>query len=571
MKQPSVISQNNASSTSATDLDTTHAPDVSGAAGSVEDNTEAVVNQQLVWQGLVDFFQHGIGSQTWTLFDRNEEARMCYVGVPVSNLAFLVSQERGGDSSNLHYPIPQIHRVLPWKPDPKHFALELRRHAESDLSSLPSRNVRDALVDAFFQEVHPGFPIVDEAEFRASYASAEAPPPLLLLQAIFLAGAHVCQHTKVAQSRAFVKATLFHRAKTLWDLRYENDRVTLVQAALLFSWHIEGADNVSANSYYWISVACGIAFGLGMHRNLAASSTSVMPPNTKRVFRRVWWTLFQAAVLSSLDHGRPLLTRRDDSDQPCFKEEDLVEIDGKANGNVNLQYSLHNIALCEIIAEILDMFSPGSQRKASPIIDTSQIDARLASWLMALPSGNDFYIQHLKLHYNAAVLHLHRTVTHSESSFTVTNSQKLCGGAAENIVSIFRGMINAGTIRRCYFTALTAIMAAAIHFTRDMRLAITQNSTLLILHSQAQLESCFPVLKELAVYWTTANALLKLFQHVLERAKSTTTAHSGNTIGIEERQIGPSQFIEQNILPADWDYIFSTLHMDHLLPEWSDC
>jgi transcriptional regulatory protein AMDR len=82
-------------------------------------------------------------------------------------------------------------------------------------------------VEAFFTEINPGFPVVDESEFQLSYKDKESAPPLLLFQAVLLAGAHACQHPKVVESRAHVKAVLFQRAKTLWDLRLENDRVTL--------------------------------------------------------------------------------------------------------------------------------------------------------------------------------------------------------------------------------------------------------------------------------------------------------------------------------------------------------
>ncbi|KAJ9608976.1 hypothetical protein H2200_006747 [Cladophialophora chaetospira] len=541
------------------------APTVPASLSADSDaSLETVVNQQLVEHGLVDFFQHGISSQSWAAFDRLSEARSCYVGTSLSNLAFLVGQERSGDNSHLHYPIPQIHRIVPWKPEPKTSGLQLRQSLESDLGSFPAKDIRDALVEAFFTDIHPLFPVVDESEFRQSHTNKESPPPLLLFQAILLAGAHVCDHPKVAQSRALVKATLFRRAKTLWDLRFENDRITLVQAALLFSWHVENPDTVSANSYYWISVACGIAFGLGMHRNLTASTTA-MPVFTRKLIRRIWWTLFQAAVFSALDHGRPLLIRRDDTDQPPLTEEDLVEFDGTKNQKICLQYSIHNSTLCEIVADLLDMFSPGALQRSGAPQHTSFIDARLASWLMLLPQGDDFSQLQLRLHYNAAVLHCHRTVSQHADASSLSSSQRICAGAAETILSIFGTMIQEGTVQRCYFTALTAIMASAIHFIRDLRLAAEHNSTLLALQSHAKLESCFPILKELACYWPTANAALKLFQHVLDRTKCTMNAH----FDITETSTEPISLSDKEFATTDWEYIFSTLHTDAPLPDWS--
>jgi transcriptional regulatory protein AMDR len=292
--------------------------------------TSPVIEQDSVAkESLVQFFRHGIRSQSWTLFDDLIRARMCYIGTPLSNLSHLVHEERCNDSTNLHYPIPPIRRAVSWKPDPDLLSLGNSQYVVQDLASFPVKEVRDALVESFFNDINPGFPVVDEAEFRIQYEDKDSPPPLLLYHAVLLAGAHACQHRKVVESRPIVKAVMFRRAKTLFDLRYENDRAALVQAALLFSWHVENADSVSSNSYHWIKNACSVAFGLGMHRDLTSGSTSVMPKETRRMFRRLWWTVFQAEVMSSLDHGRPLMINPNDVDQPPLTEDDFIEIDGR--------------------------------------------------------------------------------------------------------------------------------------------------------------------------------------------------------------------------------------------------
>ncbi|KAK5043612.1 hypothetical protein LTR84_011372 [Exophiala bonariae] len=526
-------------------------------------------NETLVDNGLVDFYRRGIHSQTWTLFDKPSDARMCYIGTSLSNLSQLVSVERCGDGSALHYPTPQIRRIVSWKPGTDLPNFQHQSDLTHDLTLFPAQDVRDALVDAFFTEIHPGFPVVDESEFRASYIDKESPPPLLLYQAVLLGGARVCQHPKVAESRSFVKAVLYRRAKTLWDMRFENDRVTLIQAALIFSWHVETADNVSAGSYYWISVACGIAYGLGMHRNLTQSSSTVMPQPARHLFRRLWWTLFQSAVATALEHGRPLLIQMKDTDQPPLTEADLVESDGSVNRNIHLEYCVQNSTLCEIIADIMNMHSPGSLQKNS-LAERGTLDCRLAAWLMALPPMRDFYMLQLSLHYNTALLHLDRTTIQMVTAPDPAYSSKLCGTATDSIVSIFGSMIQAQTIRKCYITSLTAVMAAAIHVTREMHLAIQQHMTLLALQSQSQLEALFPIMGELAQSWPTAKAILKLFQHILERSKTAMVAQSVNNVSNLDALLTP----DLEYPPMDWDLIFSTLHPDdsleHTGQDWSN-
>ena len=489
---------------------------------------------------------------------------MCYIGTPLSNLAHLVSVERCGENGDLHLPIPQIHPIVSWKPGSDLLEPRTTQHVPHDLSSFPVQEVRDALVEAFFNEINPGFPVVDESEFRRCYEDVENPPPLLLYQAILLAGAHVCQHPKVLRSRSLVKGVLFKRAKALWDLRFENDRVTLVQAALIFSWHVENVDNVSANSYYWISVACSIAHGLGMHRNLNRSAGTVMPLFTRHLCRRLWWTLFQAAVLSAIDHGRPLVVQPDEADQPHLEEEDLVEIDGLVNKKICLQYCVQNSTLCEIMADIIKMHSPGSLRRNGRM-DTRVIDSRLAAWLMALPSGSDFYTLQLRMNYNIALLHLHRTEMQNGKPYDFVHSTKLCGGAAETIVSILNSMTRAGEIRMCYLSGLTAVMAVAIHITREIHLAIGQHSMLLVLQAQSQLEGLFPIMTEMAHYWPTAKATLKLFQHVLERSKTTMVVQTNSNPNLETLITSDHDFPT-----ANWDLICSTLHANATELDWSN-
>ena len=145
----------------------------------------------------------------------------------------------------------------------------------------------------------PGFPIIDETAFMAAYNDRNGEPPYLLLQVICLVGTHV---TRVLKTPNTLKATFFRRAKALLDGRYEDDRMNTVQAAILLTWMSDGADDVNANSWYWVGMATRAAIGLGMHRDVMPSN---MPVADKRLWRRIWWVLMQFDCLVSLIHGRP--------------------------------------------------------------------------------------------------------------------------------------------------------------------------------------------------------------------------------------------------------------------------
>ena len=117
-----------------------------------------------------------------------------------------------------------------------------------DVNSFPAKEIRDEFVNAFFEKINPYFPVVDESGFRARYADQDNQPPLLLLHTVLLVGAHVSSHPKAIKARHTVKAVLFRRAKCVFDMRHETDRLNLVQAALLFTWHLQNGDTASSNS-----------------------------------------------------------------------------------------------------------------------------------------------------------------------------------------------------------------------------------------------------------------------------------------------------------------------------------
>jgi transcriptional regulatory protein AMDR len=230
---------------------------------------EDIVEEELSRTALTQFYQRGIitGDSPWFTYKDGHYIRIAYIGTSASNLAHLVQGEltaHGNHDPSLHFPFPSIRPPMPWKPHREQPLVRWYSKMADNASALPTKEVRDDLVESFFEKIHPGFPIVDEVQFRAHYADPENPPPLLLLQSILLAGAHVSQHPKVAASRILVKMALFRRAKALFDMHFENDRMHLVQSALLFTWHFEVRNNTLNHSPYLRSYeSCSLTIYLG--------------------------------------------------------------------------------------------------------------------------------------------------------------------------------------------------------------------------------------------------------------------------------------------------------------------
>lgn len=218
--------------------------------------------------------------------------RIAYLGKDVSNVNFLVRQRDSESSDAVHHVAADeiVGRFVNHDPD------RIPREA----FILPERQLSDQLVEAYFIHVNPGCPLVDEEIFMEKYRQDPADSPsLLVLQAILLVGAHV---SRDLPERDTLKATLFRRARMLFDSRLEKNRDFIIQAALLLTWHSDGPDDTEANSWFWVGIAARTATGFGLHRN---RSPEKIPHIDTRSWRRIWWILVQFDVAVSLFYGRP--------------------------------------------------------------------------------------------------------------------------------------------------------------------------------------------------------------------------------------------------------------------------
>ena len=461
--------------------------------------------------------------------------RIVYIGSGIANLSHLVSTEQP-ERKTVHFPFPQIRPHLPWKP--KHddsTSVLLNDEVLRDVSSFPTREVRDDLVQSFFDLVHPGFPVIDEQDFRRHYDDPSDPPPLILFQAVLLAGAHVTVHPLVASSRLMVKTTLYRRTKTLFDMRYENDRLFLVQAALLLTWHQENSDNVSSNSWHWIGVACRIAYGLGVHRDLSATSQSLMPARDRQMYRRVWWTLFKVEAFAALEYGRPSMIRYEDFDQPELSEWDMTTETGYDDANIKLEVLKLNIDLAYLALELAKLYAPMATQSLSTSVEG--MNEQLATLALRLPTTREFFACQTQLHYYTVLLHVNRHSQNVPLSMPRHGQfEKISSEAAISALACFETLCSNGTIRQCYTTASMALMAVLIQFMHEIKSAINDASMLLAVGANAKLGRLLVVARELSNYWPNAEAILKLCQGLHDRFSNVIQRHMSTTSPQQRQQ-----------------------------------
>ncbi|KAL3465689.1 fungal-specific transcription factor domain-containing protein [Aspergillus heterothallicus] len=495
--------------------------------------------------GLSRFFRHGINAAAWVVFDSLNYMRIAYVGTAVSNLVHLVQLHRashqplpldtipGLDNPGLedisiqsddlakviHYPYPPIRPKNGWKPEPETWSGMTTQNIAADVSSFPAQEVRDALVAAYFEHVHPFHPVISQPEFMASYKSQDSPPPLLLFQAVLMAGAHACSHPLVATARHAVKTTLFRRASMLFHMRHETDRVFLMQAAVLFTRHIGDGDTVTGGPWYWSGIAVRIGLGLGMHRQ-----SPTLPLKETSQYRRCWWSAFICEVFSSLENGRPCAVRAEDMDQLTLSAEDMTDTPGKVlsaeDGGLRPDFIVRIVELAFIGLDILALNEPAQQR----LISLHSINTRLCQWCLqssiSSPSTseetNPWTIQ-LNMHYNLLLLHLHRNFPSSPPSISISST------AATAIITSLEKLSSLSALSTCHFTSISALTAAGIQLAAEIRAAITSNSFLIAIHALETLARLLGPARELASFWPNAEAVLNVFREIYIEYKSYVT------------------------------------------------
>ncbi|KAI1776119.1 fungal-specific transcription factor domain-containing protein [Hypoxylon cercidicola] len=455
----------------------------------------------------------------------DKDARLTYIGTDVSNLSFLVREQFGSTTSSVyHFPtnrIPRRHTCH----DPGRLPVEAVQ--------LPPKPVVDRLLEAYFTHANPGFPVVDETLFMDQYRAKdpEDPPSLLLLHSILVVGAHV---TYDEPDRTLMKTIFFRRAKSLFDVRFERNRDTAVQAALLLTWHADGPEDVAANAWFWLGLAVRTAMGLGMHRN---AENSTLVPHNKKMWRRVWWLLFQCDVLLSLQYGRPQSIHLEESDVQKLKPSDFQD----CGASTRIEYVFQMTELCVVISEALrERFRLKSthQSKQAMLLKT---DEALANWSLHLPHSLqlrvtptiDTWAANLQLVYNAALILLHRAQpyrlkiprTHREDS-------DICITAAATIQSIFQCLCDRNEIKCLWTSSINCLFTALIQLSTEVRFS----NPVLAISALRRYDSALLSLRELARYWPNAQSILHFFENSVRLQESHRTPTQANCANLDAQQ-----------------------------------
>ncbi|RAL66611.1 hypothetical protein DID88_006301 [Monilinia fructigena] len=267
--------------------------------------------------------------------------------------------------------------------------------------------------------------------------------------------------------------TFYKRAKALYDANYEDDRITIVQALVLMGWYWEGPEDVTKNVFYWSRVATIVAQGSGMHRSVEGSALSKAD---KRLWKRIWWTLFTRDRSVAVALGRPVHINTDDSDVEMVSEDDFIEDENDQSAefpqdSMHVQFFLQYVKLCEIMGLVLSQqYSVASKARRQNAIDLTHSDMALADWLSNCPKE-----------------------------------------AAAMITSIIENLSAHDELRYCPAFIVYSLFSALIMHVYQMRSSVPS----VVAATQERMRVCMNGLKDVSRVWLVAKMVYTLFESIL--------------------------------------------------------
>lgn len=443
-----------------------------------------------------------------------------------SNVNLLFEPQEEGES--FHYKLPGYHQNAPKFNELDNEELEILKFRGAFL--LPSRDLCDQIIEAYFEKIHPTLPILNRSQFMRRYNNPSNPPSLLLLQAILLAGSRVCNSPALLDDQGsadLASFTFYKRAKALFDANYESDPITVVQSVILLGWWWEGPEDVTKNSFYWTRVALSIAQGFGLHRSVENSN---MPLGTKRTWKKMWWSLFLRDRWSAIALGRPVLINLEDSDVSMLTEDDFIEDEPDMPAlfpinRVQVLAFIHSVKLSEIMGMVLrQQFSVNAEisRRQNKVPVVSHCDMAMGSWMSNLPpelkfsvkdKGNhNFFVALLHAQYYTVLCLVHRSniLRKGHPSDHPYPSWGIAFQAAHMISRIFENLLEYEEVADSSAFYVYTLFSAAI-----MLLYQTESPMPSVVESAKKaMNICVSALKEIGKKWLIARMIVKLFDQL---------------------------------------------------------
>ncbi|KAK6523665.1 hypothetical protein TWF281_001641 [Arthrobotrys megalospora] len=262
----------------------------------------------------------------------------------------------------------------------------------------PPIELCDKLVHTFFCYIYPHLPILNRPSFIRGYRkmmSGEGIYSLFLMHTVLYAATYHAP-TEILKNCGFenrltARAYFFSRAKLVHMMDGEKEHLYTIQGCTLMSmWWTRYEEEKETR--FWLQAAVLLSQRMGMHRSIRTGWG--LGASERRMWKRIWWTLYSRDHITASSLGKPSLIRLSDCDVSDLEEDDFVENWGSANTEeiatlcppqqaVNIKYVIEIAKLGKIYERIASIQYSCTHRPSSKDLDDLAND--LADWKNNLP------------------------------------------------------------------------------------------------------------------------------------------------------------------------------------------
>ncbi|EXJ74998.1 uncharacterized protein A1O5_01694 [Cladophialophora psammophila CBS 110553] len=431
----------------------------------------------------------------------------------------------------------------------------------------PPPRICDALVRVYFACVYPYAPILDRVKFMQDYRADRHSSFLLqsiLANAVPHAPKELLQEAGYTD-RVAAQRSLYSKARLLYDIGCEKSQLHLLQGSVMLS-SLSFSYAIDKDYRYWLSNAVRIATQMGLHRNYVSETLGA---RTKRLFRRIWWVLYNRDTLLTIS-GVDNLRRF--NDRYCDTAP-LTESDWEEDTEIPVQFRdilcpiprLQKLFMVEysklsIISGLFirDFKTPNKIPSAEEIAHVSN---EICSWRKQLPpemqigtfqewSSDNIWVLvlfamgfRLEAVFCRAVKDHYRTQNDPASMQRVAQRQE---SAMFELSTIIQRASMHEVLHLCplsFMTCASTILAMRIEIALD-----PTTSSRKLLATKTQIYAELEYLRESCEYWSRLIWTLRMFEAVVARTGLGLTTASPNEA--KDRTEGTPQTNPQDGTPG---------------------
>ncbi|KAL3450253.1 hypothetical protein BJX65DRAFT_270474 [Aspergillus insuetus] len=400
----------------------------------------------------------------------------------------------------------------------------------------PEPAVLDEMITVFLTRFYPLYSVVSPLDLRK--AQQERKLPWILLQSICFIAMTFCEPALIYKagfsSRAQARQLYYNRAKALFDLNYENNKIILVKVAILLSFKGPQMD-CYWNPCSWIELGVTMAVALGMHRKSVMNNGRSDDPG---LLRRIWWTLAVRDAHCSALLGRPFRINTTQCDIDMLTMDDFPDEHACSSSATPssctcreaFEYQIHVAKLSLILRDIVHF-------RFGPISGTTTIDllqSQLASWKCQLPptmqcvSGQPSISKSavqldILLNYHMMLLHMDQPLSTSPCPSSGYDFASSTESSALAISSSAIKLVTRASICSLPHEVFPGFFVAGIILYQQAQQAQNPHLARMI---RASFDNCQMLLNEAQNTWDPGVWALKVFEFLLSATDATdaTTA-----------------------------------------------